>query len=263
MSGRTEQGSICIAMPRPTASQKALKSVGKEAAGVFANVGDGRFALDRQLPAVPQIAATLRDMILNLELEPGSVISKDNVARAFGVSSMPVREALRKLEEEGLVVIKPQSGTYVTSIDVRWAREAQFLRIGVEVEVLRHLVKRITDEEMRELEEILGRQWIAYEANDRAGFSYDDGAFHEAMYRMVGVGGLWQKIGSMRVHIDRLRLMHMPAGGKMSRVLADHRLILDAIRARDADAADAALRHHLSGTLSFIDTLRKKYPHYF
>jgi len=249
-------------MPRRPASQRVLKSGDRETGGAFGGAGR-RFSLDHRLPVAPQISDTLREMILRLELEPGAVISKDDVARAFGVSAMPVREALRKLEEEGLVVIKPQSGTYVTTIDVRWAKEAQFLRIGVEVEILRHLVKTITDAEIQELERILNHQQVEYELGDKEGFSRDDAAFHAAMYHMVGVGGLWQKIGTMRVHIDRLRLMHLPVGGKMSRVLADHRDILDAIRARDAAAAEVALRRHLSGTLSFIDALREKYPHYF
>lgn len=251
-------------MPRRPANQNAVKADSGEPAGVFAAAGgDRRFPLDRRLPVAVQISGVLRDIILKLELEPGAVIAKDDVAKAFGVSSMPVREALRKLEEEGLVVIKPQSGTYVATIDVRWAREAQFLRIGVEVEVVRHLVKAITEPEIQELERILAHQQVEYEANDREGFSRDDAAFHAAMYRMVGVGGLWQKIGGMRAHIDRLRLMHLPLGGKMSRVLVDHRAILDAIRAGEAEAAEAALRQHLSGTLSFIESLREKYPHYF
>lgn len=251
-------------MPRRPASQNAVKFEHAEPRGAFAGTTPAhRFSLDRRRPVALQITAVLRDMILKLELEPGAVISKDDVARAFGVSSMPVREALRKLEEEGLVVIKPQSGTYVTTIDIRWAKEAQFLRIGVEVEVVRHLVKAITEPELQELERILGHQQVEYEANDKEGFSRDDAAFHAAMYRMVGVAGLWQKIGSMRVHIDRLRLMHLPLGGKMSRVLEDHWAILDAIRARDAAAAESALRKHLSGTLSFIETLRERYPHYF
>ncbi|WP_316976718.1 GntR family transcriptional regulator [Shumkonia mesophila] len=252
-------------MPRRPASLNAATSGREKPGGAFTGiaVGDRRFSLDRRLPVAVQISAVLRDMILKLELEPGTVISKDDVAKAFGVSSMPVREALRKLEEEGLVVIKPQSGTYVTTIDVGWAKEAQFLRIGVEVEVVRHLVKAITEAEIQELERILAHQQIEYEADDKDGFSRDDAAFHAAMYRMVGVAGLWQKIGSMRVHIDRLRLMHMPVGGKMNRVLVDHRAILDALRARDAAAAEAALRQHLSGTLSVIETLRERYPHYF
>lgn len=250
-------------MPRPSARKKAAQS-SQMTEGVFAKFdGNRRFVLNRRLPTVPQICDVLRDLILKLELEPGAVISKDEVAQAFGVSAMPVREALRKLEEEGLVVIKPQSGTYVTTIDVQWAKEAQFLRIGIEVEVIRNIVKTITNEQIAELETILLRQRFEYETDNKPKFSQDDATFHAAMYRMAGVGGLWNRIGSVRVHIDRLRLMHLPVGGKMIRVLSDHEAILDAIRTRDVDKAETALRKHLSGTLSFIEQLREKYPHYF
>ncbi len=244
--------------------KKPLGAPAGSASHPFSATGAERhFPLDRRLPVAPQICEVLRNLILNLELEPGAVISKDAVARAFGISSMPVREALRKLEEEGLVIIKPQSGTYVTTIDVQGAREAQFLRIGVEVEVIRKLVETVTDENIRELEAILRHHRFTFEIDDKKAFSQDDMAFHAAMYRMVGVGGLWQKIGTLRVHIDRLRLIHLPLGGKMSRILSGHEDILDAIRARDADRAEAALREHLSETLSFVETFRSRYPHYF
>lgn len=219
--------------------------------------------LDRRTPTVPQIYDHLRDLILKLELEPGAVISKDDVAQAFGVSAMPVREALRKLEEDGLVIIKPQSGTYVTTIDVQWAWEAQFLRIALEVEVIRKIAGRITDKQIGELEAILRRQHFEFEADNKEGFHIGDATFHQAMYEMAGVGRLWQKIATMRVHIDRLRAMHLPYAGQMTRVLTDHQLILDGLRAHDAELAEAALRKHLTGTLSFVETFRSQYPNYF
>ena len=251
-------------MARRLTKKKPVGDPAGSAAQVFTATGaEKRFSLDRRLPVVPQIGETLRSLILNLELEPGAVIPKDAVARAFGVSSMPVRDALHKLEEEGLVVIKPQSGTYVSTIDLQGARETQFLRIGVEVEVIRKLVEMGTGDDIRELEAILRHQRFALEIDDKKGFSQDDASFHAAMYQSVGVGGLWRKIGAMRVHIDRLRFLHLPVGGKMNRIMSDHEAILDAIRARDADRAEAALRKHLSETLSLVETLRSRYPHYF
>ncbi|MCG8508539.1 MAG: GntR family transcriptional regulator, partial [Rhodospirillales bacterium] len=159
-------------------------------------MGDGVPVIDRSLPAVPQICDILRQMILQLRLEPGSVISKNEVAQALGVSSMPVREALRKLEEEGLVVIKPQSGTYVAAIDVDWAWEAQFLRIGVEVEVVKKVAETASAEDIRELEQILRHQYLEAESDNKEGFNRDDAAFHAALYRMAGVARLWKKIGT-------------------------------------------------------------------
>jgi DNA-binding GntR family transcriptional regulator len=260
--GRGENFLIAMALRHTTG--KAAKPVGEDRGAAFAlAAGSRRITLDRRRSIAPQIAGVLRAMIVELTLEPGSAIAKDAVARAFGVSSMPVREAFNELEEEGLVVIKPQSGTYVATINVQEAREAQFLRIGIEVEIVRSLVKTVTEQEIQELQDILRRQQAERSIDDRAGFISDDGAFHAAMCRMAGVGGLWQKIETMAMHIDRLRRLHLPMGGEMEQILADHLLILDAIRKRDAEAAEACLRRHLSDTLPFADAIEEKYPSYF
>lgn len=225
--------------------------------------GDPMPVIDRHLPAVPQIYGTLRRMIMQLRLEPGTAISKDEVARAFGVSSMPVREAFRKLEEDGLVVIKPQSGTYVAAIDAEWARAAQFLRIGVEIEIIKTVCERATEAEIKELDQLLRRQRLEFESDDREAFNRLDRAFHASLFRMAGVAVLWRKIGEMRVHIDRLRMMYLPVSGNMSRIQSEHEEILDAIRDGDSGRAGAAIRKHLSWTLSAIDKLRDENPQYF
>ncbi len=219
--------------------------------------------LDRHLASVPQIYGALREMILKLDLKPGEPIIKDDVAQAFEVSPMPVREALRKLEEEGLVAIKPQSGTFVTPINIRLAREAQFLRIGVEIEVIHTVVSRISDDELHALESILAHQEQEYQARRKDAFTKDDALFHATLYEIAGVGGLWERIGFMRAHIDRLRAMHLPVGRKMEMILADHLAILESIRGKNAAKAETAMRDHLSGTLAAIDNLRTEFPEYF
>ena len=97
---------------------------------------DGRelYALDRRSSAVP------------LRLLPRESLSKAELAKRFGTSETPVREALLRLEEEGLVVIKPQSGTYVAPIDIERASEARFLRVSVEIEVVKQLCKSIDED---------------------------------------------------------------------------------------------------------------------
>ena len=231
---------------------------------VFADFcSDRKPAINRHLPVVPQIYDCLRQMIMQLRLEPGTAISKDDVAHAFGVSSMPVREAFRKLEEDGLVIIKPQSGTYVAAIDVELARAAQFLRIGIEIEVVKVVCKTATETEIKELDQLMRRERLEFEADDRESFNEIDMAFHALLCRMAGVPVLWQKIGEMRVHIDRLRMMYLPVSGNMNRIQTEHEEILDAIRAGDSGRAEAAVRKHLSWTLSAIDKLKKENPQYF
>jgi DNA-binding GntR family transcriptional regulator len=225
--------------------------------------GDRSPAIDRQTTAVPQIYETLRKMIMQLRLEPGTAISKDDIARAFGVSSMPVREAFRKLAEDGLVVIKPQSGTYVAAIDAELARAAQFLRIGVEIEVAKALCETATESEIKELDQLLRHERLELESGDREAFNGIDAAFHARLCAKAGVPVLWEKIGEMRVHIDRLRMMYLPVSGDMGRIQSEHEEILDSIRARDPGRAEAAVRTHLSWTLSAFDKLREENPQYF
>ena len=155
---------------------------------------DGRqlYALDRRSSAVPQIYDCLRQLIVELRLLPRESLSKAELAKRFGTSETPVREALLRLEEEGLVLIKPQSGTYVAPIDIERASEARFLRVSVEIEVVKQLCKSIDEDLLSELRSILSRQRFLCECDDREGFSREDLAFHMAMYRIAGVGGLWR-----------------------------------------------------------------------
>lgn len=226
-------------------------------------VREGVYRLERRASVVPQIYDCLRQMIVELQLVPGESLSKAELARRFGVSEMPIREALLRLEEEGLVVIKPQAGTYVGRIDVDRAAEARFLRLSIEIEVVKQLCRRGDDEWLSELRSIIAHQRFHAERGNRDGFSHEDSAFHMAMYRMVGVGGLWRNVRAMRAHLTRLRMLDIPQPGTMDSILAEHEAILAALAARDAAAAEAAVRDHLSGTVAPIDTLKAKYPEYF
>ena len=93
--------------------------------------------LDRDRQAAPQVFERLRGMIISLELPPGSPLSRVALAGQFGVSSTPIRDALMRLEEEGLVDVFPQYATVVSRVDVRLAQQAHFLRQAVELEIVR------------------------------------------------------------------------------------------------------------------------------
>ena len=95
--------------------------------------------LDRDRQAAPQVFERLRGMIISLELPPGSPLSRAALAGQFGVSSTPIRDALMRLEEEGLVDVFPQYATVVSRVDVRLAQQAHFLRQAVELEIVRML----------------------------------------------------------------------------------------------------------------------------
>jgi len=217
----------------------------------------------RRSSAVQQIFQALREQIVDLRLAPGALVSKNQLAEEFGVSQTPVREALLRLEEEGLVDIFPQSRTAVSRIDVQHAREAFVLRLSIDVEVARNLAPVISDEQLAELSGLLARQAAEMAATDLSAFTWYDHAFHQRIYQFGGVGGLWDVVRSRHGHLDRLRRLHLPEKGKAETILDHHQAIIDGLASRDPIIAEAAARAHLGAALAACDTLRQRFPEYF
>jgi GntR family transcriptional regulator, rspAB operon transcriptional repressor len=213
--------------------------------------------------AVQQIYGELRHQIVDLSLQPGTLISKKVIAKRFGVSQTPIREALILLEEEGLVDIFPQSRTVVSFIDVQSAREAHFLRRSIEVEIAHLLCAEITKSQVNDLMDIIAHQEAAASINDFTAFTYHDNQFHGRMYEYAGVGGLWGLVDARRAHLDRLRRLNLPSKGKTEKIIKDHKAILDAIAARKPSQAEMKIREHLKGTVSSTEQIRAHFPEYF
>jgi DNA-binding GntR family transcriptional regulator len=87
-----------------------------------------------------------------------------------------------------------------------------------------------------------------------------DKDFHRTLFERSGILGLWATVRRQSVHLDRLRRLNLPMPGKLETVLADHRAIIEAVRSGDPEKAVAAMRKHLSGTLSIIDLICDQYP---
>src|SRR5689334_25378391 len=114
--------------------------------------------LDRDRQAAPQVFERLRGMIISLALPPGSALSRAELAAQFGVSSTPIRDALMRLEEEGLVDVFPQYATVVSRVDVRLAQQAHFLRQALELEIVRVLALKPDEALVTELNATIARQ---------------------------------------------------------------------------------------------------------
>lgn len=220
------------------------------------------YALDRSRHAAPQVFERLREMIISLELTPGTVLSRTELAEQFGLSQTPIRDALQKLGEEGLVDIFPQHATLVRPVEIDLARQAQFLRSAIELEVV-HTVAGQGDAALHaRLRASLERQRALADDEDVQEFALADQAFHKLMYDAAGVPDLWQLVRRHSGHLDRLRRLDLPSQGKKGRVLDDHAALIAAIERGDAQQAQAVLRRHLSGTLSNIEQIRARHPSY-
>src|SRR5262252_1129211 len=210
-----------------------------------------------------QVFDRLRDMIISLELAPGTALNRQNLQRTFGVSSTPIRDQLLRLEEEGLVDIVPQSATRVSLIDIGKAREAQFLRRAVEIEVAKTACELPEKQFIQDVREIVDRQRECANKSAFEDFDALDRAFHERLFEAAGVPHLFALIRQRSGHIDRIRRLHLPVVGKMQEVIRDHDLIIKAIAKSKADEAQFRIRDHLSRSLAYSPKLREKYPSYF
>jgi DNA-binding GntR family transcriptional regulator len=221
-----------------------------------------KIRLDRTRLAAPQVLEKLRDAILSLDLVPGTVLARQELADRFGVSQTPVREALLRLSEEGLVDVFPQHATLVSRIDIVAARQAHFLRRSIELELVHQLALEAPAGMVEQMKTTIAQQAALAAAQRYGDFVGADRAFHRLMYEAGGVPDLWELVGRVSGHVDRLRRLHLPTAGKTEAILRDHRAIVRCIQAKDPAAAQAALRKHLSGTLSAVDEICRQYPDY-
>ena len=219
-------------------------------------------SLDPTRQAAPQVFERLRERIIALELAPGAVLARIELAQAFGVSQTPVRDALIKLSEEGLVDIFPQHATVVSRIDIEQALQAHFLRRAIELEVVGTLAAHPTELLVAQLRAQLEVQAALAAGEDYDRFIAADREFHRLMYVAAGVPDLFDLVRRRSGHVDRLRRLHLPAAGKARAVVRDHKRIVEAIASGDAEAARERVRAHLSGTLGQVEQLRTGHPDY-
>lgn len=217
----------------------------------------------KRISVSQQIQDSLRSRIISLELHPGMSLSRGELASHYGVSQTPVRDAMMKLEEEGLLIIYPQSKTEVSKIDVGHARETQFLRLSLELEITRRLALANKPDIVAPARKIQKMQENALSENDLDMFETLDRQFHLSLFQSAGVNTLYALVASRSGHIDRLRKLNLPDPGKTASIMKYHGLILDAIERGDLPAVEDAVRAHLSGTLEQVDQIVAQHPDFF
>lgn len=206
----------------------------------------------------------LREAILAVELEPGAMIAESDIAARFGTSRTPVREALLRLADEGLVEIRPQRGTYVARMSLARIEEALFVRAAVEGALLQRIVAREDRLPLvRALTRIVDAQAAAVAARDTPAALDADTAFHRALVEASGLPGVWDVVARARDLHHRLRAIAVPQANSAPRAIADHRAIVRAVRAGDGAAAATRMTAHLARNLALAREIARRDPGYF
>lgn len=218
-----------------------------------------RTGLDRTRQIAPQIVEYLREKILELELAPGTPLSRLELQKQFGLSQTPVRDALMRLEEEGLVTVYPQYATLVSKIDINLARQSHFLRRAVEQEIVYELASKQDRRFIDRLVSANAQLKTLVSSDEYGDFLRHDRAFHYILYEEAGLVDVWPVVRRHSGHIDRLRRLNLPNVGK-GRVVDNHDAIIEGLAAGDPEQAEQAMKVHLSGTLSMVDSIVERYP---
>jgi GntR family transcriptional regulator, rspAB operon transcriptional repressor len=226
-------------------------------------VDDGEFALDRRLPAADQVYAALREAIIACRILPNEAISENRVCGMFGVSRSPVRIALTRLGEEGLIDIFPQRGTFVAPIKLQRVREGHFARVALELAILQKAADNWSSSASRAARKIVAEQERQARMSAAYGFHKADEAFHRLFATMADLDGVWRIAMNAKTHLDRVRHLANPVQGHMKKVIAEHRAVLDALDARNAADAIEAMRRHLDSLNETIARLRPLHASYF
>ena len=225
--------------------------------------GEAGAILLRRNTIAEQIHAVLRRDIICGRLSPRAGLTEQELVHRFRVSRTPIREAMIKLADEGLVEIFPQYGSFVAPIKLAEVLDSQFTRETLECAAVEKAVAQMDSRQGDDLKALLDRQRALQRSGDEEGFFRADEAMHADIFLIAGHPTAWQFVAGAKAQMDRVRYLAMTVLRKQPSVVAQHALIIDRLCARDRDGAVAAMRTHTRGILKTIEILRGGKYDYF
>lgn len=206
---------------------------------------------------------TIKEQIMTLVLPPGSSISEKDIAEELEVSRTPVRESFLRLSEDDLLDIRPQRGSFVTKIDLSHVEDARFLREHMEVATIRLACETLTEKALLLLEENVVKQKQAKEREDEEELFALDREFHRLISEGTGKLRIWEVVQKMNTHLNRALKLSIHSKLNWNLLIQHHEGMAQAIRAKQADEAEALVRDHLKLITYDQYELKEAYPTYF
>ena len=193
----------------------------------------------------------VREKIMNHEFYAGMPLVESALAEPLGISRTPVREALKRLEEEGLVYSIPDRGTFVAHFTMRDVAEIIELRTLFETAALKSCIESVTDDDIRECREIIGS---ISENDDLQELRKKEQSLHDLIIKYCKNKRLLEFLELVKLQQERLRWMALLTPRRINRFKKGHMELLDLIEKRDYKKTARALTKHLSFFNSFIST---------
>ena len=210
------------------------------------------------------IYSDILDRIISLKLSPGSKISENKICEDYNVSRSVIRHIFARLAQINFLTVYPQRGTYVNYIDLEYIRNALLIRLSIEKEILyRFMQKEDKSDTITKMEENMRQQEKFYHENEYLmEFKELDEEFHNYIIMSVENNAILPLINDHLLHISRWRNVYIKSGYKLSKLIDEHKSILEAIKANDTERALRCMTNHID-TVSGIASLDPEYISYF
>ena len=215
--------------------------------------------MDEFLPLRDVVFNTLRQAILRGELKPGERLMEIQLANKLGVSRTPIREAIRKLELEGLVLMIPRKGAEVAEITEKNMLDVLEVRRALEELAVKLACERITEEEIQELKDAADAFQKILSAKDITKIAEADEAFHDVIFKSTGNDRLIQLLNSLREQMYRSRLEYLKREEYHPQLLEEHQQIIDRITRKDQSEAAELIDRHIGNQVDvMLEMIRHK-----
>ncbi|NLN87151.1 MAG: GntR family transcriptional regulator [Syntrophomonadaceae bacterium] len=201
--------------------------------------------LDSYKPLRDLVLEAIRSAIMNGTLQPRERLMEIQLAEELGVSRTPVREALRKLELEGFIVMVPRKGAYVADLSFKDIADVFEIRAALEGLAAGLAAERITEDELENMERLIVGKQEAINSGDIDKLVEVDTSFHELLYKASRNDRLAAIISNLREQIQRFRLTSLSFPGRNKESLQEHKQLVEAIQARDSQLARQLAQEHI------------------
>lgn len=221
---------------------------------------DGRIILnmDNYKPLREIVFEAMREAIVSGRLAPGERLVEIKLADEMGVSRTPVREAIRKLELEGFVIMMQRKGAYVAGLSPKEIRDVFEIRSTLESLAARLAAERITENQLDQLKRQLADIEEKIKTHELEAVVKSDIIFHDILFNASGNARLVSMLSNLREQIHRYRSMSLSYPGRMVVALEEHRAIVKSIIDHNSEAASrAAVMHMESAEASLIEVMKK------
>lgn len=208
--------------------------------------------MDEYLPLRDVVFQTLRQAILKGDLKPGERLMEIQLANKLGVSRTPIREAIRKLELEGLVLMIPRKGAEVAEITEKSLRDVLEVREALEVLAVQLACDKMTTEGVEELKVAADEFEKVLKTGDITIIAEADVRFHDIIYSATGNDRLIQLLSNLREQMYRYRVEHLKSEDARPKILSEHQLLIQDITNKDRVAAAEHMCGHIENQVEEV-----------